>query len=249
MGIRYPFCSVFICPYIMIDFDRIFLYHKPCFPFCSVPVKTLKHRVPGMNLLIGEKKMKRIVLILSALLCALCLAAFASADSLTYTLLEDGSGYEITGCEDLYVTEVTIPAAHENLPVLSIAGGAFYRCDQLTAFRTEEGQPVFYAEDGVLFTDQPVKTLVCFPAAYARNAYQAPADLRAVAPWAFAGQHTLDFLHFREGVESFGDYMLAYAGRPMMQLWMWFRRIVTSIPACSLMPAVSAPPSCWELQI
>ena len=32
----------------------------------------------------------------------------------------------------------------------------------------------------------------------------------------------------------------------MMQLWMWLRRMVTSMAACSLMPAVSAPPN-WVL--
>ena len=45
------------------------------------------------------------------------------------------------------------------------------------------------------------------------------------APWASQSSHT-----------------------PSMQWWMWLRRMVTSIAACSLMPAVSAPPSCWLLQ-
>ena len=152
--------------------------------------------------------MKRsITVFLLMLVCLLCAAAFASAENLEYTLLEDGSGYEITGC-DASAETVVIPAAHEGLPVTAIAGQAFLACENLEAFETEEGQPVFYAEDGVLFTDEPVKTLVRFPNAYPRDYYQAPADVKAVGPWAFAGMRTLNYLHFQEGVESFGDHML-----------------------------------------
>ena len=150
---------------------------------------------------------KWMTLFLLALACLLCAAAWASADSLEYTLLEDGSGYEITGCSPSAGT-VTIPAAHKGLPVTAIAGNAFISCGELKEFRTETDQPVFYAEDGVLFTDRPVKTLVRFPNAYPRTFYQAPADLKAVGPWAFAGLKALRYLHFQDGLESFGDHML-----------------------------------------
>ena len=160
--------------------------------------------------------MKRFCVFLMVLVCALNIAVCGTADSkggqkaaLVYTLLEDGSGYEVTACKNTSVKEVTIPAEYKGLPVVSIAGGVFADCRNLTSFGTEEGQAVFYAEDGVLFTNRPVKTLVCFPNAYPHYAYQAPADTVAVAPWAFAGQHTLGFLHFEEGVESFGDYTFA----------------------------------------
>ena len=152
--------------------------------------------------------MKRFFLALVILVCLLCAAACASAGSdLTYTLLEDGSGYEISSC-NASATVVTIPAKYKGLPVLSIAGEAFVSCDRLTEFRVEKNQPVFYVEDGVLFTDQPVKTLVRFPNAYPLSYYKAPADLKAVGPWAFAGQKTLGYLHFQDGLESFGDCML-----------------------------------------
>ena len=166
--------------------------------------------------MIGGNSMKKLILSLTALLCVLCLAAGAfAADAgipavngvLAYTLLEDGSGYEISGCSPDAET-VTVPAEHEGLPVVAIAGEAFLECGNLKEFRTEENQAVFYAEDGVLFTDEPVKTLVRFPNAYQKYAYQAPADTVAVGPWAFAGQGTLGFLHFQEGLKSFGDHML-----------------------------------------
>ena len=82
---------------------------------------------------------RRITLFLLALVCLLCAAAFASAENLEYTLLEDGSGYEITGC-DASAETVVIPAAYEGLPVTAIAGQAFLACENLEAFETEEGR-------------------------------------------------------------------------------------------------------------
>ena len=59
--------------------------------------------------------MKRFFLALVILVCLLCAAACASAGSdLTYTLLEDGSGYEISSC-NASATVVTIPAKYKGL--------------------------------------------------------------------------------------------------------------------------------------
>ncbi len=155
--------------------------------------------------------MKRtcLILLVLALACILTAApaeaSAASGDPLTYTLMEDGNSCSITGC-DPHVSSVVIPAAHDGLPVLSIAGDAFIDCKNLESFRTEEGQPVFYAEDGVLFTDDPVKTLVRFPNAYPLRYYQAPEGTKAIAPWAFAGVDSMWYVHFRDGLESIGDY-------------------------------------------
>ena len=122
--------------------------------------------------------MKRVLIFLAVLVCLLCAFACASAESLSYALLEDGSGYEITGCS-ASAEVVTIPAKYRGLPVVSIAGEAFLSCEHLEEFRTEKDQATFYAEDGVLFTDAPEKTLVHFPNAYPKRAYQAPEDTMA----------------------------------------------------------------------
>ena len=151
--------------------------------------------------------MKRVLIFLAVLVCLLCAFACASAESLSYALLEDGSGYEITGCS-ASAEVVTIPAKYRGLPVVSIAGEAFLSCEHLEEFRTEKDQATFYAEDGVLFTDVPVKTLVRFPNAYPRDYYQAPADVKAVGPWALAGMWKMNYFHFQEGLESLGDHML-----------------------------------------
>ncbi len=152
--------------------------------------------------------LKRFLILIACLLVFLFAFAAASAEDLTFTKLKDGSGYQITSCSPS-VTRVCIPAEHDGLPVVSIAGKAFVACSKLTAFTVEKGQSVFYASGGVLFTKKPVKTLVRFPNAYPKKAYKVPKGIKVIGAWAFAGQHTLRALHLPEGVESIGSYAFA----------------------------------------
>ena len=156
----------------------------------------------------------RLLLLTAAVLVFVCAWACGPAegtDPLTYEVLPDGSGVQVTGC-DPSAESVTIPAEHDGLPVVSIKEGAFLRCTQLKEFLAEEGQETFYAQDGVLFTDQPVKTLVCFPAKnkYTGSSYTVPEGVTVIAPYAFAAQGRLDYLHLPEGVTTLGD--CAFAG-------------------------------------
>ena len=159
--------------------------------------------------------MKRPILFFCCMFLFLFACSAASADQLTYRKLKDGSGYEISSCTPSAKT-VRIPAEHNGLPVVSIAGKAFVDCSDLTAFSVEKGQSVFYTKNGVLFTKKPVKTLVRFPNAYPKTAYQVPKGVKAIGSWAFAGQHTLRALHIPEGVESLGNYMFASVGTQIM---------------------------------
>lgn len=157
------------------------------------------------------KKLTVSLLILGLLICTLVFPASAASSPLTFTLLKDGSGYEITGC-DSSATVVIIPATHEGLPVKSVADRAFTGCKQLKMFIVKTGSEYFYAEDGVLFTDDPVKTLVRFPnnwKIYELSAYQVPEGTEAIAPWAFSGINTLAYLHIPEGVTTLGDFAFA----------------------------------------
>lgn len=153
------------------------------------------------------------------MLCAFVACTLAEGDPLSYELLPDGSGYRITGCAADAVT-VTVPAEHEGLPVVSVAEGAFRDCTDLQEFLAGEGQQAFYTDQGVLFTDRPVKTLVCWPAdnRQVKISYTVPEDTAAIGPYAFASQKNLSYLHLPEGVASLGD--CAFAGNSW-SLWVY----------------------------
>ena len=131
-------------------------------------------------------------------------------DPLKYKLLKDKSGYQITGCENDR-SFVLIPATYKGLPVKSIADRAFTECDRIQGFYTDPDQATFYAVDGVLFTDDPVKTLVRFPNNYGilHVSYRTPKGTAAVAPWAFSGLVWINNIHFRKGLESVGHHAFA----------------------------------------
>ena len=147
---------------------------------------------------------------LLVLVCVLSCGLAEGDDPLTYEVLADGSGVQVTGCDPRAKT-VTIPAEHDGLPVVSVADGAFLNCTELEEFRTGEGQGTFYAQDGVLFTDRPVKTLVCFPARnkHLYRSYTVPEGVTVIGPYAFAAQGKLEFLHLPEGVTTLGDCVFA----------------------------------------
>ena len=106
---------------------------------------------------------------------------------LQYQLTADGTGYEIVGY-DATAYAAHIPATYNGLPVVSIKGGAFKDCANLRLFTVAADQQTFYAQGGVIFTDAPEKTLVCFPPAYdLTSSYIVPEDTIKIAPYAFAG--------------------------------------------------------------
>ena len=147
---------------------------------------------------------------LLVLVCVLSCGLAEGDDPLTYEVLADGSGVQVTGCNPR-AKSVTIPAEHDGLPVVSVADGAFLNCTELEEFRTGEGQGTFYAQDGVLFTDRPVKTLVCFPARnrHLHGSYTVPEGVTVIGPYAFAAQDKLEYLHLPEGVTTLGDCVFA----------------------------------------
>ena len=126
---------------------------------------------------------------------------------LQYQLTADGTGYEIVGC-DANAYTAHIPATYNNLPVVSIKGGAFKDCAKLRYFTVDAQQQTFYTEGGVIFTNDPVKTLVCFPAAYdLASDYTLPKDTVKIAAYAFAGLRYTDCcaIIIPEGVRAIGE--------------------------------------------
>ena len=151
---------------------------------------------------------------------------------LTYTVNADGTSCTVTGC-DPSVYAVNIPAKLNGLTVTAIDGAAFTDCNQLTEFTADADHPVFYTEDGVLFTDIPEKTLVRFPPAYHRTtAYIVPDGTKHIAAYAFAGivrynRTELISISIADGVVSIGDY--AFAHYQEMQMFIYVPDSLTQI--------------------
>ncbi|MBQ3278893.1 MAG: leucine-rich repeat protein [Clostridia bacterium] len=162
------------------------------------------------------KKLAVALFLLGLLVFAIIFPASAKTNQLSYTLLKDGSGYEISECA-ADATVVMIPAEYEGLPVKSVADRAFTSCPSLKMFVVNPDNQFLYSEDGVLFTDNPVKTLLRFPnqKKYDSFAYQVPEGTEVIAPWAFSGCSFLQFLHIPEGVTTLGDYAFAEATPPI----------------------------------
>lgn len=132
-----------------------------------------------------------------------------SLSDLTYEQTADGTGYEIVGADTNAYT-AHIPATYQGLPVVAIHPGAFKDCANLRYFTVDDAQQTFYADGGVVFTNTPEKTLVCFPPAYdAQDYYYVPQDTVAVASYAFAGLRKLKTLTMQEGLQKLGDCALA----------------------------------------
>ena len=69
--------------------------------------------------------------------------------ALNFTMIEDGSGYEVSGISMKREKQIIIPATHEGIPVKSIGPGAFLECDSITSIVIPEsvtsiGSNAFY---------------------------------------------------------------------------------------------------------
>ena len=103
-------------------------------------------------------------------------------DDLTFRLASDGSGYLVTACKQ-DVKTVTIPVSYNGLPVIGIAPGTFKDCQSLNSITVSGPSKYLYAEDGVVFSNLPEKTLLCFPPAYnIANYYYVPDGVKVTVP-------------------------------------------------------------------
>lgn len=56
----------------------------------------------------------------------------ASEDNLTFTLINNGTEYEVSACDKSVSGEVVIPSSYNGLPVTSIGDSAFFCCNDIT---------------------------------------------------------------------------------------------------------------------
>ena len=128
---------------------------------------------------------------------------------LSFSLSSNGKSYLVSGCEE-DATEVTVPGKYKGLPVTGIAGGAFINCTALYSISVSSANSYLKSEDGVVFSNKGVKTLICFPPAYDRTSYYyVPKDTKVIGPYAFAGLRFLNTLTIPEGVTSMGECAFA----------------------------------------
>lgn len=141
--------------------------------------------------------------------CTFTVKVTGNYGKLTYKLNKSKTQATVTGC-DANATAVKIPATYKGVPVTKIAGDAFAECKCLRFFVVDKAQETFYEEDGVLFTDKPVKTLVRMPNYYSdeydeNNEYCVPEGTESIGEYAFAGLDRYLGIYLPDSVTKLGD--------------------------------------------
>ena len=109
----------------------------------------------------------------------------------------------VTSIEDfafhycLALTDVFIPSS-----VTSIAGSSFAGCEKLKTIAVSADNPVYKAEEGVLFNTK-TDTLVCYPAAKGGD-YVIPQGTRYIGDYAFGQYCTIENVTIPDSVVSIG---------------------------------------------
>ena len=174
--------------------------------------------------------MRRMLLVLAVLACALCAAAaeepLSYASGLyTYVLREDGTaeitgyaggeaelvlpdsldGYAVTALGDLAFTD------NHSLAAVTIPAGItrlgmnpFMSCNRLTEIRLAPEHPTLAVEDGVLFSRTDGR-LICYPCAFEAASYAVPASATDIGDGAFYDSR-LTAVSLPEGLAAVGSY-------------------------------------------
>lgn len=121
------------------------------------------------------------------------LAGIALPESLTSL-----GGSAFGGCRAL--TEIRIPAA-----LTRIGDNAFQNCAGVTAFTVDEGNPSYYAADGVLFRWKD-NVLVQFPNGSGLTEYAVPERVTEIGEGAFSGNAALTEVTFPDSLKEIGKY-------------------------------------------
>jgi hypothetical protein len=116
-----------------------------------------------------------------------------------YTIPEGVTGIEdgaFRWCDDLEV--ITLAGS-----VTDVGRGAFTDTGELRAIAVAEGNSVYAAQDGILFT-KDMKTLVCYPPAKDDSAYTISAGVTSIGKGAFERCGKLTGLIIPDGVTGIG---------------------------------------------
>ena len=110
--------------------------------------------------------------------------------------------YSFNGCKSL--VSVTIPKG-----VIYIVSGAFWNCSSLVSFDVEEGNSVYYSENGILF-DKNMTTIMCYPNGKPETTYAIPTSVTNIDNYAFADSYSLTSIIMPESVTKIGNYSFAH---------------------------------------
>lgn len=149
-----------------------------------------------------------------------------SESNLTFTLINNGSEYELIGCAESATGALTVPSAHNGKSVTSIRSNAFDGCDSLTSISIPEsitsiGSDMFSgcsklasidvdphntdysSQGGVLFNKYRTKLIAC-PKGMS-GSYKVPYGVTAIADNAFRECEDITSVSFLSGVTSIGS--------------------------------------------
>ncbi len=102
-----------------------------------------------------------------------------------------------------YAFEYTkIQTLHIPASVSGIVSGAFFRALNLESITVDEDNPVYYAEDGILFCrENGTEYLICYPANKDSSSYTIPEGC-VPALWSFHGAANLESIHFNNTITT-----------------------------------------------
>ena len=115
----------------------------------------------------------------------------ASVDDLTFTLIDEGTAYDVTDCDNGASGPLRIPATYNGLPVKSIGSSAFIFCDNLTSVTIPDSVTSIGAS---AFRDCSSLTSI-----------NIPDGVPNLSPWVFWGCSSLTNVTIPDSVTSIGD--------------------------------------------
>ncbi len=147
---------------------------------------------------------------------------------LEYTLLEDGSGYAVSGIGTATDKDIVIPSVYNGKPVTnirelaffaddsiasitipssitSISEGAIYFCFGLSDINVLPGNQKYCSVDGVLF-NKDISQIILYPSAKKSTTYKIPNGVKNISGETFSGCSALTKVDIPNSVAIIGRY-------------------------------------------
>ena len=129
----------------------------------------------------------------------------------------NGQNYEVTNIagsafyKNKELTKITLPRTIKETYFDASYGfynNIFSGCTALKSIEVEDGNPVLYSVDGVLFYKEPIR-LLSYPANASQTSYTVPENVTFVASNAFDNNRRLKKITLSDNVTAIGSYVFA----------------------------------------